>query len=140
MGKIIIEVRLNQKPFSANKMHYAKFKKDTKEYREFKSDIFELLGGHKYDFKDTDRFKLSLVVGYSNSLSDLDNSFKPLLDSMQIAMGFDDKQIFEIEALKDKVTKGNEYIMVRLETITENQWKQRIKKLFPAFFKETKDE
>lgn len=137
MGKVIIEVRLNQKPFSANKMHYAKFKKDTKEYREFKSDIFELLGGHKYDFKATDRFKLSLVVGYSNSLSDLDNSFKPLLDSMQLAMGFDDKQIFEIEALKDKVTKGNEYIMVRLETITENQWKQRIKKMFPAFFKET---
>ena len=136
MGKVIIEVRLNQKPFSANKMHYAKFKKDTKEYREFKSDIFELLGGHKYDFKATDRFKLSLVVGYSNSLSDLDNSFKPLLDSMQLAMGFDDKQIFEIEALKDKVTKGNEYIMVRLETITENQWKQRIKKMFPAFFKE----
>lgn len=140
MGKVIIEVRLNQKPFSANKMHYAKFKKDTKEYREFKSDIFELLGGHKYSFKATDRFKLSLVVGYSNSLSDLDNSFKPLLDSMQLAMGFDDKQIFEIEALKDKVTKGNEYIMVRLETITENQWKQRIKKLFPVFFKETKDE
>lgn len=118
-------------------MHYAKFKKDTKEYRDFKSDIFELLGGQKYDLKDTDRFKLSLVVGFSSSLSDLDNSFKPLLDSMQLAMGFDDKQIFEIEALKDKVTKGNEYIMVRLETITENQWKQRIKKLFPVFFKET---
>jgi len=137
LGKVIIEVRLNQKPFSANKMHYAKFKKDTKEYREFKSDIFELLGGHKYAFKPTDKFKLSLVVGYSNSLSDLDNSFKPLLDSMQLAMGFDDRQVFEIEALKDKVSKGDEYIMVRLETITDNQWKQRIKKLFPVFFKET---
>lgn len=136
MGKVIIEVRLNQKPFSANKMHYAKFKKDTKEYREFKSDIFELLGGHKYDIKPDDKLKLSLVVGFSNSLSDLDNAFKPLLDSMQLSMGFDDRQIFEIESLKDKVTKGNEYIMVRLETITENQWKRRIHKLFPSFFKE----
>lgn len=136
MGKVIIEVRLNQKPFSANKMHYAKFKKDTAEYREFKEDIFGLLGNHEYDFKDSDKFKLSLVVGYSNSLSDLDNAFKPLLDSMQLAMKFDDRQVFEIEALKDKVKKGDEYIMVRLETITDNQWKRRIQKLFPSFLKE----
>ena len=137
MGKVILEVRLNVKPFSANQMHYAKFKKDTKEYRAFKSEIFALLGGIKYDIKSTDKFKLSLVVGFSNSLSDLDNSFKPLLDSMQLSMGFDDKQIFEVEALKDKVPKGSEYIMVRLEKITDNQWKRRIQKLFPAFFKET---
>lgn len=138
MGKVLLEVRLNQKPFSANKMHYAKFKKDTKEYREFKEEIMELLGNHDYGFKETDKLKLSLVVGYSNSLSDLDNAFKPLLDSMQLAMGFDDKQIFEIEALKDKTKKGEEYIMVRLETITDNQWKRRIKALFQVFHKETK--
>ena len=52
---MVIEVRLNQKPFSANKMHYAKFKKDTKEYREFKSDIYQLLGTQTYDFLDTDK-------------------------------------------------------------------------------------
>jgi len=136
LGKVVLEIRLNQKPFSANKMHYAKFKKDTKEYREFKEDIMDLLGRQKYDFKETDKFKLSLVVGYSNSLSDLDNAFKPLLDSMQLAMGFDDKQVFEIEALKDKTKKGEEYIMVRLETITDNQWKRRIKALFQVFHKE----
>ena len=138
MSKVILEVRLSQKPFSANKMHYAKFKKDTKEYREFKSEIFSLLAGRKYDFSKDDKFKLSLVTGFSSSLSDLDNSFKPLLDSMQLAMGFDDKQIFEIEALKDKVSKGDEYIMIRLEKITDNQWKRRIKRLFPMFTKEPK--
>lgn len=135
MSKIVLEVRLNQKPFSANKMHYAKFKKDTAEYRDFKSDIYSLLGEQEYDFDKDTKFKLSLVVGFSSSLSDLDNAFKPLLDSMQLAMGFDDKQIFEIEALKDKVSKGEEYIMVRLEKITDNQWKRRIKKLFPKFLK-----
>lgn len=117
-------------------MHYAKFKKDTAEYREFKSDIFELLSLQKYDIKPTDKYKLNLVVGYSSTLSDLDNSFKPLLDSLQLAMGFDDRQIFEIEALKDHTKKGDEYIMLRLETITDNQWKHRIKKMFPIFFKE----
>lgn len=116
-------------------MHYAKFKKDTAEYRDFKSDIYSLLGEQEYDFDKDTKFKLSLVVGFSSSLSDLDNAFKPLLDSMQLAMGFDDKQIFEIEALKDKVSKGEEYIMVRLEKITDNQWKRRIKKLFPKFLK-----
>ena len=134
----MIEVRLNQKPFSANKMHYAKFKKDTKEYREFKSAIYQLLGTQTYDFLDTDKFKLSLITGFSSSLSDLDNAFKPLLDSMQLAMGFDDRQVFEIEALKDKVNKGDEYLMIRLETITDNQWKRRIRKLFPVFHKENK--
>lgn len=138
MGKLVLEVKLNQKPFSANKMHYAKFKKDTKEYREFKADIISLLGDRKYDIKPDDKYKLSLVVGFSNKLSDLDNSFKPLLDSMQLAMGFDDRQVFEIEALKDKVSRGDEYIMVRLEKITDNQWKRRLRKLFPAFFKEGK--
>jgi len=138
LSKIVLEVRLNQKPFSANRMHYAKFKKDTAEYREFKSDIYSLLGEQEYDFDKYDKFKLSLVVGFSSSLSDLDNSIKPLLDSMQLAMGFDDRQIFEIETLKDKVSKGEEYIMVRLEKITDNQWKRRIKKLFPKFLKEDK--
>lgn len=129
---------MNQKPLSANKMHYAKFKKDTKEYREYKGEIFSLLGGKSYDFTEDDKFKLSLVVGYSSKLSDLDNAFKPLLDSMQLAMGFDDRQVFQIDSLKDHVKKGDEYIMVRLEKITDNQWKRRIKKLFPKFFKEDK--
>jgi Holliday junction resolvase RusA-like endonuclease len=138
LSKVIIEVRLNQKPFSANRMHYAKFKKDTKEYREFKSDIYHLLGDQVYDFLPDDKFKMSLVVGFSSKLSDLDNSFKPLLDSMQLAMKFDDRQVFEIEALKDHVKKGDEYILVRLEKITDNQWKHRILKLFPVFRKESK--
>ena len=119
-------------------MHYAKFKKDTVEYREFKSDIYHLLGEQTYDFTDTDKFKMSLVVGFSSKLSDLDNAFKPLLDSMQLAMGFDDRQIFEIEALKDHVKKGEDYILVRLEKITDNQWKRRIQKMFPKFCKESK--
>ena len=53
-------------------------------------------------------------------------------------MGFDDRQVFEIEALKDHVKKGDEYILVRLEKITDNQWKRRIKRLFSVFFKESK--
>lgn len=129
-------MRLNSKPLSANKMHYAQVKRDTKEYRRYKSEIYQLIGGTTYDIKKDDKYKLSLVVGYSSKLSDLDNAFKPLLDSMQIAMGFDDKQIFQIDSLKDHTKKGEEYIMVRLEKITDNQWKRRIKKMFPMFWRD----
>ena len=119
-------------------MHYASMKKDTKEYRSFKDDIFQLIGTEKYDIRAEDKYKLSLVVGYSSKLSDLDNAFKPLLDSMQLAMQFDDRQVFQIESLKDHVKKGDEYIMIRLETITDNQWVRRIKQLFPMFTKPEK--
>lgn len=134
MNKLVLEVKLKQRPFSANKMHFASIKRDTKAYRDFKAEIKEFLGGIDYKINKDDKYKLSLIVGFSNSLSDLDNSFKPLLDSMQLAMGFDDKQIFAIEALKDKTKKGEEYIMIRLEKITDSQWKQKLKQLFPSFF------
>lgn len=128
-GKLVLEVRLPQKALSANKMHYANHKRDTKEYRQYKQDILKAIGGD-YEIDKADRLKLSLVVGYSSKLSDLDNAFKPLLDSMQKCMGFDDRQIFEIEALKDHTKKGEEYLLIRLEHITEWQWKRRVRKLF----------
>jgi len=131
--KLILEVKLKQKAFSANKMHYAKFKRDTSAYKRYKVAIREFLEGD-YGIKPSDKLKLSLVTGYSSKLSDLDNSFKPLLDSMQACMGFDDRQVFEIEALKDHVKKGEDYLMIRLERITEKQWQRRIHKLFINLF------
>ena len=129
MGEILLEVKIKQKALSANKMHYAKYKRDTAEYKRYRKAISFFLGGD-YQIDPTDKYKLSLVVGFSSKLSDLDNAFKPLLDSMQSCMGFDDRQIFEIESLKDHVKKGDEYMLIRLETITETQWKRRIVKLF----------
>jgi len=124
------------KALSANKMHYAQRKVDTAEYKRYKLAVFNALKKFRFEVDKEDKYKLSLIVGYSSKLSDLDNSFKPLLDAMQKVLSFDDRQVFEIEALKDHVTKGEEFIMVRMEKITDNQWKRRIKKLFPVFFKE----
>ena len=138
MGKVVLEVRLNQKPFSANKMHYMSGKRDTKEYREFKGDIKSLLGDLKLTLDKDEAVKFTLVVGYSNSLSDLDNCFKPLLDSMQIALGFNDRQVFAIEALKDKTKKGEEYIMIRLEVYSKEELENMKKTMFPVFHKEDK--
>lgn len=124
------------KALSTNKMHYANRKVDTAEYKRYKLAVFNALKKFRFEVHKDDKYKLSLIVGFSSKLSDLDNSFKPLLDSMQKVLSFDDRQIFEIEALKDHVAKGEEYILVRMEKITDNQWKRRMKKLFPDFLKE----
>jgi Holliday junction resolvase RusA-like endonuclease len=113
-------------------------KRDTKEYREFKGDIKSLLGDLKLTLDKDEAVKFTLVVGYSNSLSDLDNCFKPLLDSMQIALGFNDRQVFAIEALKDKTKKGEEYIMIRLEVYSKEELENMKKTMFPVFHKEDK--
>ena len=131
----VLDVYLPIKPFSANKMHYASMKRDTKDYRRFKYDVNKQLDKSGFEVNDSDKYKLSLIVGYSSKLSDLDNAFKPTLDAMQIALGFDDRQVFEIAALKNHVNKGEEYMLIRMETITDVQWLRRMHKLFPTWEK-----
>ncbi len=125
MSKEIIHVKLGLKPFSANKMHYRSGKKDTREYREFKGDINEFLAGD-YGVDKKAMIKFTLVSGFSNKQSDLDNAFKPLLDAMQLAMGFNDNQIYDIIALKDVVPKGEEYILIKLEQVSPSYVKRKI--------------
>jgi Holliday junction resolvase RusA-like endonuclease len=136
MTKVIIDVMLPLKPFSANGMHYAKFKKDTVAYKAFKGNIYEYLSG-EYPVEKGDQLKLTLVSGFSSKASDLDNTFKPLLDSMQIAMGFDDKQVYEIEAYKDVVKKGSEYLRIKLEVIPPSKVEVRVDTLLMKFKEST---
>jgi len=126
---VLLEILLPIKILSANKMHYANAKRDTVEYKRYKLAIFNALKAHRFKVNDTDKYKFSLIAGFSSKLSDLDNAFKPLLDSLQRVLSFDDRQVFEIEALKDHVKKGEEYMMIRMEVITESQWKRRLTKL-----------
>ena len=134
MSSKVLEVRMDIKVLSANKMHYANRKVDTVEYKRYKLAVFNALKKHRFTVDKDDKYKFSLIVGYSSKLSDLDNSFKPLLDAMQRVLEFDDRQVFEIEAMKDHVKKGDEFILVRMEKITDNQWRRRLKKMFPIFW------
>ena len=128
MSRTLVHVKLGIKPFSANKMHFMTKKRDTREYKEFKGSIAGLVGGD-YKVNPKEIYKLTLVTGFSNKASDLDNAFKPLLDSMQLAMGFDDKQIYSIEAYKDVVKRGEEYLYILLETVPPTSVKVKITKL-----------
>jgi len=131
MTEPIIHVKLGVKPFSANNMHYAGKRVDSKAYKEYKGTIKDLIGGN-YKVRKDAQLKLTLVSGFSNKASDLDNTFKPLLDSMQLSMGFDDKQVYSIEAYKDN-KRGQEYLMIKLEEIAPFKVRRKITKLLKEF-------
>ena len=58
-------------------------------------------------------FKIS--VGLSSKAADLDNVIKPLLDTFQsIYSEFNDNKVFHIEARKEIVEKGKEYMNVHV--------------------------
>ena len=128
LAKVFVEEVLAVKPLSANKMHYGRTKRDTKEYRIYKATIAGLLG-KDYGITPKSILKFTLVAGFSNKASDLDNVFKPLLDAMQLCMGFDDKQIYEAIAYKDVVPKGEEYLYVKLESVPRPAVFRKINKL-----------
>lgn len=111
------------RPFSTNKMSGARKTYETKEYLEFRDLIARKAGG-EYGISSKTKFRLIVVAAFSNKAGDLDNVFKPLLDSMVASMDkdFDDKQVYEIQARKKLVKKGQEFLQVTLEVLDETEY------------------
>ena len=108
-----MELKLDVKPLSANKMFYRN-KNKTVEYREYQEEILEELRGVEWDF-GLAPVTFIIKVGLSSKVADLDNVLKPLFDTFQsIFEDFNDKMVFRIEAEKELVEKGKEYINVRV--------------------------
>jgi Holliday junction resolvase RusA-like endonuclease len=63
--------------------------------------------------------RLTVEVGMSNSLSDLDNMIKPFQDILQKKYGFNDKAIHELIMRKEKVKKGDEFISFQIESLNQ---------------------
>lgn len=55
------------------------------------------------------KLKIVLEFGLSNSLSDIDNPVKQILDCLQKKYWFNDRDIYEMEVKKVKAIKGSEY-------------------------------
>ena len=123
MQKLPMEFLVQTRPFSTNKMSGARKTYESKEYLEFRDLIARKAGG-TYGITGNERFKLVLVAAFSNKRGDLDNTFKPLLDSIvgSVDDTFDDSQVYAIEARKRIVPKGQEYLQVRLEIIPEEEY------------------
>ena len=65
---------------------------------------------------DKERVKFYVKAGLSNRGADLDNILKPLLDTYQnMYEDFNDNRVYLIEAYKDIVPKGQEYLEVTID-------------------------
>ena len=102
---------INIKPLSVNDAWQGKRFK-TKKYKQFERDMMLMLPKMKIDFKAP--LLIDVTFGFSNSLSDIDNPLKPLLDCLQLKYGFNDRSIEQLNVKKKVVVKGSDYIEVKI--------------------------
>lgn len=87
----------------------------TPEYKAFEEEM--LLRLPRLIIPQDKQLHLYLEVGVSSSLADLDNTIKPILDVLQKKYQFNDKAIYEIQAVKLIVPKKQEYIKFELSVL-----------------------
>ncbi len=124
---MILKHRFNVKPLSANKMFGKKGKitfktKDYLNYQnEIRDEILEEADNDVWPF-GASYTTFTITAGLSNRGADLDNVMKPLFDTYQsIYSDFNDNKVYHIEAFKDIVKKGEEYI-----DVTIKEWKDEV--------------
>lgn len=120
-----------------HKANYTDNKKNveyTKEFYNYKQEIFELLHNYKNDLikiinnKNNKNNKLKLYIDFqvNNSSKDLDNIFKPFIDVLFMFLGdnYNDNQIAQISTNRNKITGtkyNNETIYFYFENICEKE-------------------
>jgi len=62
-------------------------------------------------------FKLTIEIGFSNKLADIDNPLKPILDILQKKYGINDRDVYELRVKKEIVKKQEEYFKFKIETL-----------------------
>ena len=109
------------KPVSANRMydHSSKRKWKSEKYVVFEKNLNSALKEINLHLPKDGGLKLEVVFGISSRF-DLDNGLKAFIDILQNFYEFNDNRVFHIDAKKDKVKKGSEYIefdLTQLEVI-----------------------
>ena len=104
-------MRIRIKPLSVNQAWQGKRYK-TPKYKAFEKELLLLLPPMKIEFNGD--LSVELTYGFSNTLSDVDNPTKPVLDVLQKKYGFNDRQIVELNLKKEIVEKGKEFIELRI--------------------------
>lgn len=104
-------MRVNIKPLSTNRLFQGR------RFRTPEYDAYELLiknGVSDWQPALYDRMTFKIQVGLSSKNADLDNCIKGFVDILQKKLGFNDSKIYRIEAQKEIVPKGDEYIDVEI--------------------------
>lgn len=105
-------INLNKKALSVNRAWQGRRFK-TPEYKAYEKEMLLILPN--IDYKFSDKINLKITFGYSNSLSDIDNGLKPLIDILQKKYNFNDRYIYELNVKKEIVKKGNEFILIQIK-------------------------
>mgnify|MGYP002633877066 CR=1 FL=1 len=98
--------KINIKPISVNEAFKGRRFK-TEKYNSFEQEFILKLPNLSIGIPP---YKLILEMGLSSKGSDLDNTIKQTQDCLSKKYGFNDNQIYEIQAVKFIVQKGDEYI------------------------------
>lgn len=88
-------------PLSVNKCWQGRRFK-TLEYKRYERDLLLLLPNIPIP---KNKLKLTIKIGFKNTLSDIDNIAKPLIDILQKKYKFNDKQIYELHLYKEITDK-----------------------------------
>lgn len=100
------------KPLSVNEVWQGKRFK-TQKYKNYETELLYKLPNLKVP---KDELVLTLKVGYSSKLADIDNFVKPFQDVLQKKYSFNDSQIYELHIYKFIVPKGSEFIEFEIKT------------------------
>ena len=91
----------------------------TKEYMDYQNEVRDEMMGIEWPFGSSP-VSFWFKAGLSARQADLDNLLKPLLDTFQnVFDDFNDNKVYYLEAHKDIVPKGEEYVNVRIERIED---------------------
>lgn len=108
-----MEIKKYIKPLSVNRCYKGRRFK-TNEYKNYEAILLRTLPDL---ILPKPPYKISFEFGFSSASSDYDNPVKPLQDILQKRYGFNDKNIFYGTSKKVKVNKGEEYFLVKLESL-----------------------
>ena len=105
--------KVDVKPLSVNKCWQGRRFK-TNDYKDYQEYLLYILG--RVIIPDGE-LTLTIYWGFSNyGASDTDNPTKPFVDILQKKYGFNDSRIKRMVLEKDKVKKGEEYIIFEFKT------------------------
>lgn len=104
------------KPLSANEMHLGR-KVDSAKYRKYTENLKRILPDISIP---EGSIRVRILACLSSKLSDLDNILKPFLDVLQKRYGFNDRDVYRIDAEKKIVKKGQEKLVFALDAWTTN--------------------
>lgn len=105
--------KIDIKPLSVNAAFRGRRFK-TKEYEKYEATLGLLLPNGKI-LPEGSKIALNVKFGLSSRASDLDNCLKQLIDGLANKYQFNDNKIYQIQAEKEDVKKGQEYISFELK-------------------------